>query len=64
LHRSEPLLWFDDNIDSYCLDALPNGSFAAFGTSDGRVHASTDTGSTWDERIAGLPPVQRVLVMP
>jgi len=29
--------WFDDNIDSYCLDALPDGSFAAFGTSDGRL---------------------------
>jgi hypothetical protein len=56
--------WFDDNIDSYCLDALPDGSFAAFGTSDGRVYASADAGSTWDERASGLPPVQRVLVMP
>src|SRR6266566_2895224 len=25
--------WFDGNIDSYCLDALPDGSAAAFGTS-------------------------------
>ena len=24
--------WFDDNIDTYCLDALNDGSFAAFGT--------------------------------
>ncbi len=56
--------WFDDNIDSYCLDALPDGSFAAFGTSDGRVYASVDAGSTWEERVSGLPPVQRVLVMP
>ena len=56
--------WFDGNIDSYCLDALPDGSFTAFGTSDGRIYASTDAGSTWDERASGLPPVQRVLVMP
>lgn len=56
--------WFDDNIDSHCLDALPDGSFAAFGTSDGRVSASTDAGSTWEEYVSGLPPVQRVLVMP
>ena len=56
--------WFDDNIDTYCLDALPDGSFAAFGAADGHVFASTDGGSTWDERASGLPPVQRVLVMP
>jgi hypothetical protein len=56
--------WFDDNIDSYDLDALPDGSLAAFGTSDGRVYASTDAGSTWGECASGLPPVQRVLVMP
>jgi hypothetical protein len=55
---------FDDNIDSYCLDALPDGSFAAFGTSDGRVFATTDAGATWDEVASGLPPVGRVLVMP
>ena len=57
--------WFDDNVDSYCLDALPeDGSFAAFGTSDGRVFASTDQGATWQELASGLPRVQRVLVMP
>jgi hypothetical protein len=56
--------WFEGNIDSYCLDALPEDSFAAFGTSDGHVYASSDAGSTWDERVSGLPPVQRVLVMP
>jgi len=44
--------------------ALPDGSFAAFGTSDGRMYGSADAGSTWDELAAGLPPVQRVLVMP
>jgi hypothetical protein len=57
--------WFNDNIDTYCLDALPEeGSFAAFGTSDGRVFGSKDQGSSWDELATGLPPVQRVLVMP
>jgi hypothetical protein len=56
--------WFDDNIDTYCLDALPDGSFAAFGTSDGRVYGSTDQGATWDERASGLPPVRRILVLP
>ncbi len=56
--------WFDGNIDSHHLDALPDGSFAAFGASDGIVYASTDTGSTWDAFASGLLPVQRVLVMP
>jgi hypothetical protein len=56
--------WFDDNIDSYCLDSLPDGSLAAFGTSDGQVFATTDGGATWDEIASGLPPVGRVLVMP
>lgn len=55
---------FDDNIDSYCLDALPEGSFVAIGTSDGRVFASEDTGVGWVELATGLPPVQRVLVLP
>jgi hypothetical protein len=56
--------WFNDNIDSYCLDALPDGSLAAFGTSEGHVYASMDAGSNWDERASDLSPVQRVLVMP
>jgi hypothetical protein len=56
--------WFDDNIDSACLDALPDGSFVAFGTADGRVFGSQDAGSTWDELAAGLPPVLGVLVVP
>jgi photosystem II stability/assembly factor-like uncharacterized protein len=56
--------WFDDNVDSYCLDALPDGSFAAFGTSDGRVYASTNAGATWDQLASGLPAVQHVLVVP
>lgn len=55
--------WFDDNIDTSCLDALPDGSLAAFGTADGRLFVSRDQGSTWD-LIAQLPEVHRVLVMP
>jgi hypothetical protein len=56
--------WFDDNIDSHCLDALPDGSFAAFGTEDGRLFASADTGRTWDEVADDLPPVTSLLVLP
>ena len=56
--------WFDDNIDTYCLDALPDGSLAALGTADGRVFASEDTGLSWAEVASGLPSVRRILVMP
>ena len=56
--------WFDDNIDTYCLDAIPDGSLAAFGTADGRVYASEDAGLSWAEVVSGLPPVRRTLVMP
>lgn len=56
--------WFEDNIDTYCLDALPDGSLAAFGTADGRLYGSADQGITWEEHASGLPPVQRVLVLP
>jgi hypothetical protein len=55
---------FDGNIDSHCLDALPDGTLAAFGTADGRVYTSTDRGSTWEEHATGLPRVHRVLTMP
>ena len=56
--------WFDDNIDSHCMDAPPSGSFVAFGTSDGRAFASADAGATWEELAGGLPPVNGVLVIP
>lgn len=52
--------WFEDNIDSYCLDALPE--LAAFGTGDGRVFASADEGATWAEVASGLPSVQCLVV--
>jgi hypothetical protein len=56
--------WFDDNIDTYCLDALPDGSLAAFGTSDGRLFRSRNEGGSWSELASGLPAVRRVLVLP
>jgi len=56
--------WFDDNVDTSCLDALPDGSFAAFGTSDGRLFGSPDAGSSWTELASGLPPIGCVLVLP
>jgi hypothetical protein len=55
--------WFDDNIDTYCLDALNDGSFAAFGTSDGRLFGSEDAGSTWHELASDLGAIQHVLVL-
>ena len=56
--------WFDDNIDTYCLDALNDGTYAAFGTADGRVYGSEDVGHTWLELVTGLPPVGHLLVVP
>jgi hypothetical protein len=56
--------WFADNIDTYCLDALNDGSFAAFGTGDGHLFGSADVGSTWSELASGLPPIQHLLVVP
>jgi hypothetical protein len=56
--------WFDDNIDTYCLDSLNNGSFAALGTADGRLFRSQDRGRVWRELSADLPAVQHVLVVP
>ncbi len=56
--------WFDENIDTYCLDALNDGSYAAFGTADGRVYTSDDGGLTWRELITGLGSVQHVLLVP
>jgi hypothetical protein len=56
--------WFDDNIDTYCLDALNDGSYAAIGTADGRVYGSDDGGLRWLELITGLPSVQHLLLVP
>jgi len=56
--------WFDDNIDTGCLDALNDGSYAAFGTSDGRLFGSDDAGGSWRELASGLPPVRHLLIVP
>jgi len=56
--------WFDGNIDSLCVDALPDARVAAFGTSDGRVFVSADEGATWDEVASNLPGIHCVLLMP
>jgi hypothetical protein len=56
--------WFDDNIDTYRLDALNDGSFAAFGTSDGRLFASEDAGVSWRELASDLGTIQHILVLP
>jgi hypothetical protein len=56
--------WFDANIDSYCLDALPAGDLAAIGTKDGRVFASLDQGASWSTVASDLPQVLCVLVQP
>jgi len=55
---------FDDNIDSYCLDAVNDGSFAAFASSDGRLFGSEDVGSSWHEIASDMGVVHHVLVIP
>ncbi len=54
--------WFGHNIDTYCLDAKPDGSLAAFGSEDGRLFTSTDKGRSWSQLAKGLPEIRRVLV--
>ncbi len=56
--------WFDQNIDSLCLDALPDHGAAAFGTEEGRVFASSDEGATWTEVASGLSAIRCVLLTP
>ena len=56
--------WFDDNIDTACLDALNDGSYAAFGSGDGRVFGSDDGGETWLEVATRLPPINHLLIVP
>ena len=56
--------WFEGNIDSLCLDALPDGSFSAFASESGDVFASTDQGASWTRLAASLPGVRCLLVLP
>jgi hypothetical protein len=50
--------WFPTNIDSSCLAAV--GSTVAFGTDDGTVFGSEDSGGTWEAWAEGLPSVRCV----
>ena len=56
--------WFDRNVDSLCLDALQDGSLAAFGTQDGEVYASRNAGASWERVAAELGAVRCVLTLP
>ena len=56
--------WFEGNLDSLCVDALPNGSLAAFATEDGDVYASADQGASWARLAEDLAPVHCVLTLP
>lgn len=50
------LPWFEDNIDTACLDA--SGPVAVFGTEDGRVFRSLDGGEHWGLVTKGVPSVR------
>ena len=50
------LPWFEDNIDTACLDA--SGPVAVFGTEDGRVFRSLDAGEHWALVAKGMPAVR------
>lgn len=54
--------WFDQNIDSHCIDALPDGSLAAFATADGVVFVSEDEGASWGEVASSIPRVRCLLL--
>lgn len=56
--------WFDGNVDSLCLDALPDGRLATFGTHDGDVYASRDEGVSWSRVAARIGRISCVLVLP
>ena len=50
--------WFDGNIDTGGVAA--SGANVAFGTEDGRVFASIDSGNSWEEAATDLDPVRWV----
>ena len=50
------LPWFDDNIDTACLQAA--GAVVVFGTEDGRVFLSSDSGQSWTLLTKGLSPIR------
>jgi hypothetical protein len=50
--------WFRNNIDSGCLAG--DGADAVFGTAEGRVFLSRDSGGSWDELAGDLSAVHAV----
>jgi len=56
--------WFEGNVDSLALDALPEGELAAFGTEDGELYVSGDQGRSWDRIATGLEGIACVLTLP
>lgn len=54
--------WFDQNIDTHCIDALADGSLAAFATADGRAFVSNDEGASWTEVAASIPRVRCLML--
>lgn len=54
--------WFEQNIDSHCIDALSDGSLAAFASVDGRVFVSDDEGASWAEVASSIPRVRCLLL--
>jgi hypothetical protein len=58
--RCEGLPWFDHNIDTACLAA--DASLVVFGTDDGRVFRSLDSGAHWGLVTKGLPTITAVTI--
>jgi photosystem II stability/assembly factor-like uncharacterized protein len=56
--------WFEGNLDSLCVDALPDGSLAAFASEDGDIYASADEGESWARLAESVGPVHCVLALP
>jgi hypothetical protein len=52
--------WIAGNIDTGCLVA--SGSEVAFGTADGTVFVSSDTGQSWSTAAEGLPVVRALAI--
>ena len=52
------LPWFDDNIDTACLQA--DGPLVVFGTEDGRLFRSHDGGARWELVSKGMPAIRCV----
>ena len=56
--------WFDDNIDTHCLDAPPAGPSWRSGRPTAGCSPPTDAGWTWTELASGLPSIRHILVVP